>query len=54
MTAHHSVGDPAAATGALAGQQQFTLTADPDQSGPNQVLPRDGNARVFLIVRYSL
>jgi hypothetical protein len=54
MTAHHSAGDPAAATGALAGQQQFTLTADPDQSGPNQVLPRDGNARVFLIVRYSL
>jgi hypothetical protein len=54
MTAHHSVGDPAAATSALAGQQLFTLTAAPDQSGPNQVLPRDGNARVFLIVRYSL
>ena len=54
MTAHHSVGDRAAATSALAGQQQFTLTAAPDQSGPNQVLPRDGNARVFLIVRYSL
>ena len=54
MAAHHSVGDPAAATSALAGQQQFTLTADPDQPGPNQVLQRDGNARVFLIVRYSL
>jgi len=54
MTANHSVGDPAAATSALAGQQQFTLTADPDQSGLSQFLPRDGNARVFLIVSYSL
>jgi hypothetical protein len=54
MTASHSVGDPAAATSALAGQQQFTLTAAPDQSGSNQVLSRDGSARVFLIVCYSL
>jgi len=50
VTKHHPVGDPAAATTALAGQAQFTLTVkqDPD------VLTRTASAQVFLIMSYSL
>jgi hypothetical protein len=54
VTKHHAVGDPAAATTALAGQGQFTLTVKPDASGPTQVLTRTASAQVFLIIGYSL
>jgi hypothetical protein len=51
---HHTIGDPAAATAALASDQQFVLSAAPDAPGPTEVLTRTRDGEVFLILRYSL
>jgi receptor-binding and translocation channel-forming TcA subunit of Tc toxin len=54
VTKHHAIGDPDAATAALAEEAQFNFSAGPDAAGPDQVLTRTAGAQVFLIVRYSL
>jgi hypothetical protein len=51
---HHASGDVDAATGGLADDDQFVLTAPPDAAGPMQVLTRTASAQVFLLVRYAL
>jgi Tc toxin complex TcA C-terminal TcB-binding domain len=52
-TLHHAVGDPAAATSALAGTRQFTLTLPADSTSP-QVLTRAEGAQAYLVVQYGL
>lgn len=51
---HHAVGNPGTATSALAGSGAFTLSAPADASGPTQVLDRDTDEDIYLIVRYAL
>jgi hypothetical protein len=54
---HHALGDQAAlvnTTTDLNDNQQFTVTAAPDQAGPTQILTRMANAQVYLVVGYAL
>jgi hypothetical protein len=51
---HHEIGDPAAATAALADNSQFPITAAPDTPGPSQVLIRAEGTPVYAVVRYAL
>lgn len=59
VTKHHLSGDQNvwdAATAALGDKtkQEFMFTAGPDAAGPTQVLTREPEAKVFLIIRYTL
>jgi hypothetical protein len=54
---HHAIGtlDANSASDGLFGHgSAFTLIAGVDAAGPTQVLVRNANAEVFLIIRYSL
>ncbi|MBS1696240.1 MAG: toxin [Actinobacteria bacterium] len=49
-----TIGDPAAATSALAASGAFAVDAAADPPGPGAVLTRSADADVFLVVRYTL
>ena len=51
---HHEIGDPAAATAALADNGQFPITAAPDTPGPSQILVRAEGTLVYAVMRYAL
>jgi hypothetical protein len=54
VTRHHAAGNPAAATGELGADAQFTFSAPPDPAGPTQALRRAADAQAFLLVRYAV
>lgn len=61
VSIHHAVGAPddiatvlSDANDELDADDAFTLSIGPDDPGPTQVLTRTANARVYLLVRYSL